>query len=352
MNSVNIVSHDSLMAQRRRETRDVRLPFEFNGKECFVETKMVNGEMEQIELDKPIGEMLTTAENLYDLVEKTVVDLQLGREAVPLVYKPIYRTVENRKLTSSVKIKNFVGAQCVFVAKLEGEEVQFGTRLVQGPDTIPIVTYAAGFEWSEDMVEYDETWEASEASRSMGEAYNAKLNHMHLYPIISYASYGTAGSTNAVTSYSTRWENIRQSIQNGLEDAYSYRNTVTGHRRMPTIMLCGGKNRWDVEQAIGQFQSKATVYPALGNIDTLIFYDGWAITMDGITTTYDGVGSTECFLIEPKRYFVELIKHDLLISAQAGDLHRLVERTVVGRARRGVVTSISESVQRVILPTS
>lgn len=62
MNSVNIVSHDSLMAQRRRETRDVRLPFEFNGKECFVETKMVNGEMEQIELDKPIGEMLTTAE--------------------------------------------------------------------------------------------------------------------------------------------------------------------------------------------------------------------------------------------------------------------------------------------------
>src|SRR5690606_3970323 len=76
-----------------------------------------------------------------------------------------------------------------------GEEVKFGEL---GPGIEKVVrfhTYAAGLEWSEDMVEYNEFWSLTDASIAFGENYNKLLNHLHLSPIIT-ASYTTTGSTD------------------------------------------------------------------------------------------------------------------------------------------------------------
>jgi hypothetical protein len=54
--------------------------------------------------------------------------------------------------------ENTIQANVVFFEKLEGGEVQFGTLQKGVPATARLRTWAAGFEWTEDMEEWDNTW--------------------------------------------------------------------------------------------------------------------------------------------------------------------------------------------------
>ena len=58
----------------------------------------------------------------------------------------------------------------------------------------------------------------------------------------------------------------------------------------------------------------------------------------------------KAYLIEGKKYFRELVKHDLRVDASGGDITRLVEDAIVGRARRGVIASPANAVQEITLP--
>ena len=347
---MKIVSFETLKEERRKQSLEVQVPYVApTGEMRTVTKRIVNGEMEVFDFAQPLGEMITTPAGLDQIVQKTVIDLELGREAVPLLYGPIYRRVEDPNFTEHVDVAPFTSAQVVFLEHMELEEVKFGTRKVGPKDTVPIITYAAGLQWTEDMILYDKTWEVSEASRAMGEAYNALLNHIHLYPIISY-NYPAKNKTAAVTSEANRILNIRATIRQGLIDASQDKNTDTLASRRPTILLAHSSNRWDIEEALQRLQVNGTIYPALGQIDTLIFYDGYSITVGEKTYTYAGVPTDKAYLIEPQKYYRELIKHDLRVDAAGADLKRLVENAVVGRVRRGVVASPVNSVQEITLP--
>lgn len=348
--SLKIVSFETLKEERRKQSIEVQVPYIApTGEMRTVTKRIVNGEMEVYDFAKPLGEMITTPAGLENIIQKTVIDLELGREAVPLLYGPIYRRIEDPNFTEYVDISPFTSAQVVFLEHLELEEVKFGTRRIGPKDTVPIITYTAGIQWTEDMILYDKTWEVSEASRAMGEAYNALLNHIHLYPIISYA-YPAKNKTAAVTTEANRILNIRATIRKGLIDASQDKNTDTGAPRRPTILLAHSSNRWDIEEALQRLQVNGTIYPALGQIDTLIFYDGYSITVGEKTYAYPGVPTDKAYLIEPQKYYRELVKHDLRIDASGADLKRLVENAIVGRARRGVFASPVNSVQEITLP--
>src|SRR5690606_40839425 len=113
--SVRVISLETLREARRQQTVEERVPYEIGGQLRYVTKRIVNGEMEVYDLPRPIGEMITTPAGLDQFVQKVVVDLELGREQVPLLYKPIYRTVENAAFTKHVEIQGFVGwAQVVF----------------------------------------------------------------------------------------------------------------------------------------------------------------------------------------------------------------------------------------------
>ena len=348
---MKIISFETLKEERRKQSLEEQLPYLApNGEMRTVTKKIVNGEMEVFDFAQPLGEMITTPAGLENIIQKTVIDLELGREAVPLLYGPIYRRVEDPNFTEHVDIAPFTSAQVVFLEHMELEEVKFGTRKVGPKDTVPIITYAAGLQWTEDMVLYDKTWEVSEASRAMGGAYNALLNHIHLSPIISY-TYQAKNKTAAVTSEANRILNIRATIRKGLIDASQDKNTDTIAPRRPTILLAHSANRWDIEEALQRLQVNGTIYPALGQIDTLIFYDGYSITVGEKTYTYGGCPTDKAYLIEPQKYYRELVKHDLRVDAAGADLKRLIENAVVGRARRGVVASPANSVQEITLPS-
>ncbi|WP_217994715.1 hypothetical protein [Alicyclobacillus kakegawensis] len=121
-----VITLETLREQRRQGTHDIRVPYVSpSGEMKAVQTRIVNGEMEVFQLIRPIGEMITTPAGLDQLVQKTVVDLQLGREQVPLLYQPIYRNITDANLTEFVDISPVVGARVVFLQHMELEEVKF-----------------------------------------------------------------------------------------------------------------------------------------------------------------------------------------------------------------------------------
>jgi hypothetical protein len=348
---MKIISIDTLKEERRHKTIEQKLPYTIGGEKNlkFVDNKIVNGEMEVLDFAKPVGEMITTPAGLDSIVQKTVVDLALGREALPLLYGPIYQTITDPNFTQFVDVKPFTNAQVVFLEHAELEEIKFGSRRVGPKDTVPIVTYAAALQWTEDMIEYDKTWEITEANRAMGEAYNALLNHIHLYPIISY-NYAAKNKTAASTEGATYIEKLRNTIKAGLIHASQDKNTDTRAPRRPNILLAHSSRQWDIEECLQRLQIGGTIYPQISQIDTLIFYDGWSTVVGEKTYTYPGVDPGKAYLIEGQKYFRELIKHDLRVDATEGDLTRLIENGIVGRARRGVIASPANAVEEITLP--
>jgi len=348
---MKIISIETLREERRKQTVETEVPYiSPKGEMKAVKKRIVNGEMEVFELTKPIGEMITTPDGLDQLIQNSVINLELGREAVPLLYGPIYRRVEDANFTQNVDIWPFISAQVVFLQHMELEEVKFGTRKIGTKDTVPIITYTAGFEYTEDMILYDKTWERSELDRALGEAYNALLNHLHLNPIISY-TYAAKNKTAADTTGSTHLEKLRNTIKAGLKHAAQDKNTDTGAPRRPNILLAHSSNRWEIEECLQRMQIGGTVYPAISQIDTLIFYDGWSITVGEKTYEYAGCSTGKAYLIEGQKYYRELVKHDLRVDATGADLTRLVEQQIVARARRGVVASPANSVEELTLPS-
>jgi len=347
---VKVYSVETLKAERRTRNIEVAVPYIINGETRTVTKKIVNGEMEVYDLDRPIGEMITTPTGLDNLVQKSVIDLELGREEVPILYTPVYRKVEDPNFSEHVDISPFTNAQIVFLEHLELEGVKFGSRKVGSKDTVPIITYTAGLEWTEDMALYDKTWEMAEANRSMGEAYNALLNHIHLYPIISL-NYAAKNKTAADATGNTLLEKMRNTLKAALIHASQDKNTDTKAPRRPNILLAHSSRRWDVEECLQRMQIGGTVYPAISQIDTLIFYDGWSAAVGEKTYTYAGVDAGKAYLIEGQKYFRELVKHDLKVDATGGDLKRLVENAIVGRVRRGVVASPANAVEEITLPS-
>src|SRR5690606_9431052 len=89
--------------------------------------------------------------------------------------------------------KEFGPVQVVFLQKYEGGEVRFGDIGAEVEKVVTIVTWAAGIEYSEDMIEFNQTWRLSEVGEAFGEAYNKLLNNIHLYPIIN-GTYATTGA--------------------------------------------------------------------------------------------------------------------------------------------------------------
>jgi hypothetical protein len=294
-----------------------------------------------------IREMIDTSQGQMALLEKVRIDVAFGLADVPLLYGDLYDRIAPAGGFPGGLYQideNTLQANVVFLQKFEGGEVEFGTLEKGAPSVGTIQTYAAGFEWTEDMIEFDKTWSIEENTRAFGRAYNALLNHLHLSPIIGY-SYGSDNSTPYNSSGSTTIEDIHLTLQD------AYRESVvpaTGPRRTGTVLLASEADRFNIESAI-----LTPVLDAQGNalpnvpITAIVYYDGDEIVVGEDTYTYPGVTPGECYLIFPKRKLKELVHHDLRIDVGPPDISRLVEGQQVGRTRRSVFASLTESVEKV-----
>ena len=294
-----------------------------------------------------VREMIDTAQGQMALLEKVRIDVAFGLADIPLLYGPIYQRIAPAGGFPGglFQIDEYLlQANVIFAQKFEGGEVEFGTLAKGSPAIGSIATYAAGFEWTEDMIEFDRTWSIELNNQAFGRAYNALLNHLHLSPITGY-SYPGGNST----AYNTTGTSTAENIHLTLQDAYRA-SVLATPRRTGTVLLASEADRFDIEQAI-----LTPVFDANGNalpnvpITTIIYYDGEEIDVGSDANIYPGVTPGTCYLIFPQRKLKELVHHDLRIDIGPADISRLVEGQQVGRARRGVFSNIMESVQKVAI---
>lgn len=287
-----------------------------------------------------IKEMIGTDDGAREFIEKVTYDLYQGREAVPLKYKEIYQTLSDPNFPQTMTAKEFGPVQVVFLQKYEGGEVKFGTLGPGVEKVVSFVTYAAGLEYDEDILEYNQTWRLSEIGVAFGEAYNKLLNHIHLYPIIS-ATYTTTSGGLAAQKAAQK-DGVAQLIAWDTDLPTTLRNAFQVFPE-GSYLLINSADRYRLEDAIASSMYADTT-PSLVkralSPDRFIEYDGDEVEVGGKTYEYPGVPQGYAYLIHPKKYFKEYIKHDLRVDSDDGDLSRLVLSQVVGRARRAVYASV------------
>ena len=304
-------------------------------------------ELEVAELHQPIGEMITTSQGLMDLVEKVRVDVEFGQAEVPLLYEPIYRRIPGPFPGKTVDIgANTLQANVVFLEKFEAGEIQFGVLQKGVPAVARLRTWAAGFEWTEDMEEWDATWEFEMINQAFGRGYNYLLNHLHISPLTTY----TYTAPNQTPADATGGASLAERTLRTFQSAYR-----TGVEAVPqrtwSVLLASESNRFQLEEALLQ-----PVLDAQGNalprvpVSTIIYYDGATVEMGTETYLYAGVTPGKVYAIFPKQRLLELVHHDLRIDADRPDLSRLIESQIVGRTRRGVYADIGQSVEEITLP--
>lgn len=296
--------------------------------------------------DVDISEMITTAQGSMDLLEKVRIDVAFGLAEIPLLYGPLFERINGPFPGGAFQIdENTLQADVIFVEKFEGGEVQFGTLRKGAPSVGLIKTYAAGFEWTEDMIEFDQTYSIELNNRAFGRAYNALLNHLHLSPIIGYTFAG-----DNLTAADVTGTTLQEKTHLTFQSAYTSTVTDTPQRR-GTVLLASEANRFQIEDAL-----LTPVRDAQGNpfpnvpIDTIIYYDGETLVRGTDSVTYPGVTAGTCYLCFPQRKLKELVHHDLRIDIGPPDISRLIEGQQVGRARRNIYANLPESVQKITLP--
>lgn len=350
--------------------------FTINGEIKTIEIpRKPTGELSKLLLDRPVGEFLGSGDMLTELAEKVTVDVELGRDDIPLLYNGLYRTFTNPNFPRLLDANYILYANVVFLQHFEGQEVRFGTMASEQGVTVPILTYSAGFEWNEDVEVYDEGWRVEMANEAVGRAYNALLNHLHLSPILTYnyAGMTNPNQTAAQTPTGNEIEDIRATLRQALIDAAENVDENGRKKAIRPSYLLGATsdiikindalalsdrpsigttaNSGPIDVLLGRVTDTAGPNPSVNQITNLIAYDGEDLDMGGLTWSYAGPTAGTVYLIQPGRNLFEFVKHDLRVDTERpADLSRLVAAQMVARARRGLLMSPDLSVWEVTLP--
>lgn len=337
-----ILSPEILKSKRSDRTEQIEIPYRVAGETHTVVKDVKNGEMAVPVLSKPLGELITTDSGMEELMEKVVLDVEMGREEVPVLYESIYDRIEDPNFPKVLDAKWALEGLVVFLERLEGGNVKMGTISAEEGPTARIQSFAAGFEYTEEMILYDHTFEMEVLNKAFGEAYNALLNHIHLYPIISATLTGDnlTESSSVATDDDPYAIQVKETLKQGMEDAAL-------DRRPANTLIASRVKQNVIEESMERMLYNGTEYSGIGGIDNIIYYDGWETTVGKKTYTYSGVGANDAYLVRPRRGFKELVKRDLMIDGQPGPIQRLVEEQLVGRCYRGVFAAVEENVQKI-----
>lgn len=334
-----------------------------------------DGTLKRLRMTKPVGEFLGTGNMVEELAQYVTVDIESGRQDVPLLYKSIYDTRTNPNFPKFLDSGFSMFADAVFLQHLEGQEVRFGTTRAEMGPVVPILTYTSGFEWDEDVEEFDEGWRVSMANEAIGQAYNALLNHLHFSPFIN-SDYTVATGFGNETTYQAhasgdRLESIRLTLRQALYDA-SLKADSFGRRHAirPTIALCNLATAYEVNDAlnlindqsgigpvgadpsifIGRRSDTAGPNPSVNQISAVIAYEGESMQMGNLIWNYGTFTNDEVVLVQPKRNAWEFIKHDLRVDTERpSDLSRLIIAQMVARARRGLLNAVESNSWKALL---
>ena len=290
-----------------------------------------------------LQEMITSDQGAQELVDQVTFDLYEGAEEIELVYKQFYNTITDANLPEIVPLKSADSLQVVFLQHVEGGEIQFGAMAPGERKTVEILTWATGFQFTEEFVLYNKTWEMSENARAVGRAHNILRNHLGLGPIV-VGNYVTTGGgleaqkaaqkagTAQLIAYTT---DAQTSLKNGLKVLPKANKILVNSFDYETVLEAIASDVFDNNSALKGSLSRRI------KADDVVAYDGAEVTVGKRDYTYDGVDAGFAHLVVAKSAsFRELVKHELLVDSDNKDLSRLVLDQTVARARLGIYAAI------------
>jgi hypothetical protein len=324
VSGIRIISRDAILAGRRARGDKV--------KHCDFS-----------KLPQPVKRLITTADGLGVLATGITINVNEGRLDNPTLYEPLYQSTTNADFPRLVPTNLLGNAAVVFLQRFEGGEVKFGHIAKGSVSSVPIVNYSAGFEYTSEMLDFNETWAIDDFNRAFGEAYNALLNHIHLSPLLTF-SYTGANQTPADATGATLLDKTRNTLIDAIR-------TAATAKRPGSILLASSANKYQLEDAIARrFDSVGNSLPAVSDISTIIYYDGHSLTVGPKTYSYAGVTAGKAYLLQPKRRLRELVKRDLFIETGSPDTSRRIEDQIVAHTYRGAYVDVAGSTEEITLP--
>jgi hypothetical protein len=277
-------------------------------------------------------------------------EVDAGRDEEPILYTPLYDVINDPNLPEVVNIYKIGPGGVVFEEVFEGGEVKF-VSLGSSEETVRLRHYAAGLEYSDDLLAYNRLWDVAIIERQAGIAYNAKLNALHLGPYISY-SYASSNQTAAVTSGATDAEDILLTLEAAITAAKA---DTSNPRRGPYNLLISSTDAFRVERALTRVPQQGFTQQssAIGMIQNVIVYDGWTGTRGNKTTTYAGVSANKAYLIDTANRMMDAksyMKQGLELYGEQQDVSRFLMQRVWD-VRIGIYCNPLRSTEEVTLPS-
>lgn len=285
-------------------------------------------------------------------VERQRYEVDAGRQEEPLLYQPLYDTIQDSNLPKKVDIYLLGPGGIIFQEIKEGGEVIFGT-IGESTETVSIKQYAAGIEYTMQMVMYNETWNFSIVERAAGIAHNALMNHLHLYPYIDF-TYAATNKTGASAVGADLTEKYATTIENAIVHSKQHKKYP---RRGPYDLLISSSNMFTVEKALLRVQQQgfSKQSSALSMIRNIIVYDGATVTRGKETVEYTGVTAGKGYLISKqykRRDASSWVKRGLTSRSGNPDISRFIEEQTVYDVHLGTYTNPLRSVEEITFPTS
>ena len=285
--------------------------------------------------------------------ERQQYEVDAGRDEEPLLYPAIYSQVQDSNLPEVININTLGPGGVVFERVTEGGEVKFLT-VGEGSKSVTLYQYATGLEYTQKLIDFNQTWEFSFIERQVGVAYNALMNHIHFNPILAY-SYAAANQTAA---HSDSDLTLAELYLRTIEDAITNSRTdTTNPRRGPYDLLCSTSDLFMIERALAQrIQDGANPAEssAIKMIRNVIAYDGWTGTRGLLETTYSGVTAGTAYLCN-KGYsnmdFRSYVKIPFRRQQGDGDLSRFIVEQQVFDTWFGVYSNPVAAVEEITWPT-
>ena len=286
-----------------------------------------------------------------DWYQRVRYEVDAGRQRVPTVYEPIYDIIVDSSLPETQLVKNWGPGGFVFEEVFEGGEVKFG-HIVSAEAAVSQRQFGVGLEYTKKLVMFNQLWQIARIERAVGEAHNALLNHLHIFPITSFA-YTAPNQTAAVTSGVTTTEDWFLT----LEAAIVASQADTANPRMgPYVLLSHPAQSFMLQRAMSRvpqegfrMDSNATEF-----ISSVIGYSGWTGIRGKKTVTYPGITMGKGYLINTgykSDDFQSLVKQPLESAQGNADVSRFIMDQIVWDVWLGIYANPVRAVQEITFPT-
>jgi hypothetical protein len=288
--------------------------------------------------------------------ERQRFEVTQGRREVPLLFDRIYNVVRDPNLPKLIDTYQLKEGGVVMEEVKEGGEVKFST-IESSQDVVRIKHYGAGVEYSKDLFMFNELFTMARMERAAGRAFNALLNHIGFYPILSY-TYGADNKTDAADlTFETGEKTVIKWVRT-LEAAITAAQEDNANPRPgPYKLIVAPGDRFMVERVLTRVPQTGSdeQSSAINDIEEVIVYRGWQGTRGKKRTTYSGVTRGKAYLVSlalQEEDFQFYIKQDLEAAMGNPDVSRFILEQTVWDTYLGAYAAPGRAVHEITWPTT